>query len=84
MNKSDPDGTLPSWAKKFLVGTAVIAAAAVLTVSTAGTGTALACFAVGALKGASIGATVGAATDATTGAVGHRIYQLVVLGRLWS
>ena len=73
VNKSDPDGTLPSWAKKVLIGTAVIAAAAVLTVATAGTGTALACFAVGALKGAAIGAAVGAATGAATGAVGHRI-----------
>ncbi len=51
------------------VGTTVIAAAAVLTVATAGTGTALACFAVGALKGAA----VGAANGAVMGAIGNRI-----------
>ena len=73
VNNSDPNGTLPAWAKKILIGTAVIAAAAVLTVATAGTGTALACFAVGALKGAAIGAAVGAATGAAAGAVGHRM-----------
>ena len=73
VNKNDSDGNLPAWARKVLIGTAVIAAAAVLTVATAGTGTALACFAVGALKGAAIGAAVGAATGAAAGAVGHRI-----------
>ena len=70
---SDPTGNLPSWVTKFLIGTAVIAAAAILTVATAGTGTMLACFAVGALKGAAIGAAVGAVSGAATGAVMHRI-----------
>ena len=70
---SDPTGNLPSWVTKFLVGTAVIAGAAILFVATAGTGTALACFAVGALKGAAIGAAVGAASGAATGAITHRI-----------
>lgn len=56
-----------------MVGTAVIAAAAVLTVATAGTGTALACFAVGALKGAAVGAAMGAVSGATTGAITHRV-----------
>ena len=73
VNMDDSDGEWPSWATKVLIGTAVIAAAAVLTVATAGTGTALACFAVGALKGALIGAAVGAATGAATGAIEHRV-----------
>jgi RHS repeat-associated protein len=73
VNLSDETGEWPSWATKVLIGTAVIAAAAVLTVATAGTGTALACFAVGALKGAAIGAATGAASGAAFGAVGHRI-----------
>ncbi|NMP38583.1 MAG: hypothetical protein GX051_10785 [Clostridiales bacterium] len=73
VNMSDPDGNWPKWATKLIIGTAVIAAAAVLTIATAGTGTALACFAVGALKGAVIGAAVGAASGAVTGAVGHRL-----------
>ncbi len=73
VNMTDETGTWPSWATKLIIGTAVIAAAAVLTVATAGTGTALACFAVGALKGAAIGAAVGAASGAATGAVSHRL-----------
>ena len=73
VNLVDENGQWSSWATKMLVGTAVIAAAAVLTVATAGTGTALACFAVGALKGAVVGAAVGAASGAATGAVTHRI-----------
>ena len=73
VNMSDETGTWPSWATKLIIGTAVIAAAAVLTVATAGSGTAIACFAVGALKGAAIGAAVGAASGAATGAVGHRL-----------
>ena len=72
VNMSDEDGW-PKWATKVLIGTAVIAAAAVLTIATAGTGTALACFAVGALKGAVTGALIGAATGAVTGAVTHRV-----------
>ena len=70
---SDEGGNLPSWATKVLIGTAVIATAAVLTVATAGTGTALACFAVGALKGAAVGAAVGAASGAASGAITHRV-----------
>ena len=70
---SDDGGNLPSWATKLMIGTAVIAAAAVLTVATAGTGTAFACFAAGALQGAISGAVVGAATGAATGAVSHRL-----------
>ena len=73
VNLSDDGGNIPSWATKLIVGTAVIAAAAALTVVTAGTGTALACFAVGALKGAAVGAAMGAATGAASGAVSHRI-----------
>ena len=56
-----------------MIGTAFIAAAAVLTVATAGTGSTLACFAYGALKGSLIGAASGAASGAITGAVTHRI-----------
>ena len=73
VNYSDYGGNWPSWATKVLIGTAVIAAAAILTVATAGTGTALACFAVGALKGAAIGAAMGAISGAATGAITHRI-----------
>ncbi len=73
INNSDSEGNWPSWATKIAVGTAVIAAAALLTVVTAGSGTALACFAVGALKGSAMGAAVGAVTGAATGAVTHRI-----------
>ena len=73
VNYSDNGGDWPSWATKVLIGTAVIAAAAILTVATAGTGTALACFAVGALKGAAIGAAMGAISGAATGAITHRI-----------
>ena len=73
VNHEDADGTLPKWATKVIIGTAVIAAAAVLTVATAGTGTAVACFAVGALQGSITGAAIGAAQGAVTGAVAHRI-----------
>ena len=70
---SDNDGEWPSWATKVAIGTAVIAATAVLTVATAGTGTALACVASGALKGAVSGALIGAASGGAQGAVSHRI-----------
>ena len=73
VSMTDDSGSWPSWATKLLIGTAVIAAAAILTVATAGTGTALACFAAGALKGAVVGAAVGAVSGAATGAVSHRI-----------
>ena len=70
INMQDEDGGWPKWVTQVLVGTAVIAAAAVLTVATAGTGTALACFAVGALKGAAVGAAIG---GAATGVIANRI-----------
>ena len=73
IKNSDDDGNWPKWATKVLIGTAVIAVAAVLTIATAGTGTALACFAAGALKGAVTGAIMGAASGAATSAVKHRI-----------
>ena len=73
VNMIDDDGHLPKWAKHLIIGTAVIATAAVLTVATAGTGTALACFAAGALKGAAIGAATGAVQGAVEGAVSNRI-----------
>ena len=72
VNLTDDGGTIPSWAVKLAVGTAVIAAAAVM-VATAGTGTMLACFAAGALKGSVVGGVVGAASGAATGAAVHRI-----------
>ena len=73
INMQDEDGGWPKWVTQVLVGTAVIAAAAALTVATAGTGTALACFAVGALKGAAVGAASGAVNGAITGVIGNRI-----------
>ena len=74
---SDENGNWPKWATKVLIGVAVIAAAAVVTVATGGaaTGTLVAavhCVAVGALKGAVVGAVVGAVSGAVTGAVSHR------------
>ena len=72
-NMQDDNGEWPSWATKIAIGTAVIAAAAVLTVATAGTGTALACFAVGALKGSIAGAAMGAASGAVSGTINHRL-----------
>ena len=50
VNMEDEDGGWPKWVTQVLVGTAVIEAAAALTVATAGTGTALAAVAVGALN----------------------------------
>ena len=73
VNMEDEDGGWPKWVTQVLVGTAVIAAAAALTVATAGTGTALAAVAVGALKGSVIGAIGGAAVGATSGAIAIRI-----------
>ena len=73
INMQDEDGGWPKWVTQVLVGTAVIAAAAALTVATAGTGTALAAVAVGALKGSVIGAIGGAAVGATSGAIASRI-----------
>lgn len=72
INRMDDTGAWPKWATKVVIGTAVIAAAAVLTVATGGVGM-VGCFAAGALKGAAIGAAVGATTGAATGAAKHRI-----------
>jgi len=74
VNRTDDGGmwSLPNWAK-MAIGTAVIVAAAALTIATAGATTPLACFAAGALQGSVIGATVGAVSGAVTGAVTHRI-----------
>ena len=78
VNKSDADGNWPKWATKVLIGAAVIAVAAIVTVATAGaaSGTLVAavhCVAAGALKGASIGAAVGAASGAATAVVENRV-----------
>ena len=69
---TDDGGAWPSWVKKIVIGTAIIAGAA-LIVATAGTGTVLACFAAGALKGAAIGAATGAVSGGTLGALSHRL-----------
>lgn len=78
VNWDDSDGNWPKWAKKVAIGVAVIAAAAIVTVATAGaaSGTLLAavhCVAVGALNGAVAGAAVGAVTGAVKAAVKHRV-----------
>ena len=73
VNQNDEDGTIPKWAVRVIIGTAVIAGAAALTIATAGSGTALACFAAGAFKGAATGAIYGAASGAVSGAVKHRM-----------
>ena len=71
VNKADTGGTIPEWAVKMLVGTAVIAAAGVFTFATAGTG--VACFAVGALQGSFTGALTGAVSGALIGVAANRI-----------
>ena len=76
VNLTDPNGHWPGWATKLAVAVgvvAVVAAVAAITVATAGTGTAAACFAIGAAKGAAMGLITGAATGAASGAVAHRI-----------
>ena len=73
VNKADSGGAIPEWAVKMLVGTAVIAAAGVLTLATAGTGTAVACFAVGALQGSITGSLTGAVSGALVGVAANRI-----------
>ena len=78
VNKSDADGNWPKWSTKVLIGAAVIAAAAIVTVATAGaaSGTLVAavhCVVAGALKGAIIGAAVGAASGAATAVVENRV-----------
>ena len=72
VNMTDDGGAWPSWVKKIVIGTAIIAGAA-LIVATAGTGTVLACFVAGALKGAAIGAATGAVGGGTLGALSHRL-----------
>ena len=72
VNRFDDAGFWPGWVNKVLIGTAVIAIAAVL-VATAGAGTPLACFAAGALHGATVGAISGAAYGAVTGVVVNRL-----------
>jgi hypothetical protein len=74
VNLSDSGGNLPTWAKKLAVAAAVVvtvAAVAAVTVATCGTGTALACAAMGAAKGAAIGFVTGAVSGAASGAVTH-------------
>ena len=76
VNKSDPDGNWPKWAKKVAATVAIIAAVAVVaavTVATAGTASGAACFAMGALKGAIVGAASGAVSGAATSAIKHRV-----------
>lgn len=75
VNMEDPTGNWPKWVKKAVAAVAVVAVVAVVaavTVATAGTGTALACVAIGAAKGAAIGLAVGAITGAVVGTVKHR------------
>ena len=74
VNLSDSGGNLPTWAKKLAIAAAVVvtvAAVAAVTVATCGTGTALACAAMGAAKGAAIGFVTGAVSGAASGAVTH-------------
>ncbi|WP_035381926.1 hypothetical protein, partial [Fervidicella metallireducens] len=59
VNMDDPSGYLSRWAK-VAIGAGVIAGFGILTIATAGSGTALACFAVRAFKGAALGAASGA------------------------
>lgn len=75
LNMEDPTGNWPKWAKKFVAAVAVVAVVAgvaAVTVATAGTGTAIACVAIGAAKGAAIGFAIGAVTGAASGALVHR------------
>lgn len=78
MNLFDENGEWPDWATKVLIGAAVIAAVAVVTVATGGTGTgpmvaAVHCIATGALQGAITGAVSGAVIGAGSSAISHRI-----------
>lgn len=74
VNMTDEDGQWPKWATKVLIGVAVIAAVAVVTVATGGAGAGVAGFiAAGALKGAVIGAASGAVIGGGLGAVSHRV-----------
>ena len=70
----DSEGNWPTWAKKLAIGAAVVvgvAAVAAITVATGGTGTMLACAALGAAKGAAIGFVTGAVSGAASGAITH-------------
>lgn len=78
VNLFDENGEWPDWATKVLIGAAVIAAVAVVTVATGGAGTgpmvaAVNCIATGALQGAITGAVSGAVMGAGTSAISHRI-----------
>ena len=75
VNLSDENGTLPSWAKKFIAAAAIVTIVAVMaavTVATAGVGTAPAVIAVGAAKGAAIGMLSGSVIGGITEAIIHR------------
>ena len=70
---TDESGNWPDWAKKLAAAAIVVAAVTVVAatiVATAG-GTAAACIAIGAAKGAAIGMATGAATGAAEGAIFH-------------
>ena len=78
VNLSDEDGNWPKWAKKVAIGVAVIAAAAIVTVATAGAASAtlaaaVHCVAVGALQGAVVGGVVGAVTGGVKAVVKNRV-----------
>ncbi|MCR4937141.1 MAG: HINT domain-containing protein [Lachnospiraceae bacterium] len=72
INNTDEGGNLSNW-QKVAIGIGVIAVVGIVTVATAGTGTALACVAAGAFEGAVAGAASGAVIGAATGAVSSRI-----------
>ena len=74
VNMTDENGAWPEWAKKVVVGVAVIAACAVITVVTGGAGAGVAGYiAAGALNCSVVSAVSGAAIGAGTSAVSHRI-----------
>ncbi len=66
VNCQDQSGEWPQLTntQKVVIGLGLITALAVVTVATAGTGTVLACAAMGALEGAATGAVTGAASGA--------------------
>ena len=76
ISRSDENGmwSWPKWVKKAVAAVAVVATVAVVaavTVATAGTGTVVACAAMGAAKGAAVGMVTGAVTGAAEGAITH-------------
>ena len=79
INRTDEDGawSLPNWAK-VAIGTALVVAAAAVSVATAGAAAgpaivAVHCFATGAAIGAAKGAISGAVGGAVTGVISNRI-----------